>query len=491
MLSPPPRRPASSPFLVLAAALLGLTALLLLASQTSRVVVNTPSERGMFLQSPVVLQWPVGFSDDAPPFSDDTPPLSHDDTPPLTRSEYYGPPPSRDRRSRSGSAIDSSEVCVAKAAVLPPDRAELARSTWEGSNASLLLSLAGALLCPPQRLLVWDCSRCGGLGLSRRPKVMLSDGGSFLALVGVHEALQWVVVAFRGSVDGNLGAWGRNLQCWTEQYRFGGCGAWIHRGWGLGYSKLRGRVWAAAVQALSEHPQYRLVVTGHSAGGEPRRPPPLRDCWAACGGAGACPAFCGQGGACCKQGSDDQDPCPATMPAFDVHTCVATAEAPAPPPPPPPSPPEVNLFFDRPEAAAPLLVTFASPMAGDRQFADLVDAGLDERANVLLRVVNSHDAAVHAPNLLATGLQLSIPCPAGGWRQYAHPGQEVWLPDASTASDPNPLCSSSLPRKSLTWLDHNTYLGVDSGACHDEPWPSATPLDGSRLQSGGGTYSYG
>ena len=63
--------------------------------------------------------------------------------------------------------------------------------------------------------------------------------------------------------------------------------------------------------------------------------------------------------------------------------------------------------------------------------------------------------------------------------------------DASTASDPNPLCSSSLPRKSLTWLDHNTYLGVDSGACHDEPWPSATPLDGSRWQSGGGTYSYG
>jgi len=142
-----------------------------------------------------------------------------------------------------------------------------------------------------------------------------------------------------------------------------------------------------------------------------------------------------------------------------------------------------------------------------------VDAGLDERANVLLRVVNSHDAAVHAPNLLATGLQLSIPCPAGGWRQYAHPGQEVWLPvagdpdpatalfcnssgvfseeDASAASDPNPLCSSSLPRKSLTWLDHNTYLGVDSGACHDEPWPSATPLDGSRWQSGGGTYSYG
>ncbi|EOD29253.1 hypothetical protein EMIHUDRAFT_203830 [Emiliania huxleyi CCMP1516] len=33
--------------------------------------------------------------------------------------------------------------------------------------------------------------------------------------------------------------------------------------------------------------------------------------------------FCGNGSACCKQGSNDPLPCPASMPDFPVHTCVA------------------------------------------------------------------------------------------------------------------------------------------------------------------------
>ena len=51
-------------------------------------------------------------------------------------------------------------------------------------------------------------------------------------------------------------------------------------------------------------------------------PPPPLDCWNECGGVGgACPGFCGDGGACCKNGSDDPSPCPETMPQFDYHTC--------------------------------------------------------------------------------------------------------------------------------------------------------------------------
>ncbi|EOD07859.1 hypothetical protein EMIHUDRAFT_460024 [Emiliania huxleyi CCMP1516] len=55
------------------------------------------------------------------------------------------------------------------------------------------------------------------------------------------------------------------------------------------------------------------------------RPP---SCWAACGRrGGACPQFCGEGGACCKLAwvSDGRDPnaCPAEMAEFRYHTCVA------------------------------------------------------------------------------------------------------------------------------------------------------------------------
>ena len=60
---------------------------------------------------------------------------------------------------------------------------------------------------------------------------------------------------------------------------------------------------------------------------QPPPPPPLpppADCWYPCGHrAGACPSFCGNGSACCKQGSNDPLPCPASMPDFPVHTCVA------------------------------------------------------------------------------------------------------------------------------------------------------------------------
>lgn len=70
------------------------------------------------------------------------------------------------------------------------ERLRLARRVWATVNAPLLLELAAALLCPPQMVVRWTCSRCGGTGLQPDPQVIIADGGSFLALVGINEAEQ-------------------------------------------------------------------------------------------------------------------------------------------------------------------------------------------------------------------------------------------------------------------------------------------------------------
>lgn len=68
--------------------------------------------------------------------------------------------------------------------------------------------------------------------------------------------------------------------------------------------------------------------------------PPPPDCWESCGRrAGACPEFCGAGGACCKDG--EPWPCPESMPALAIHTCIDAAAAAPPPTLPPPSLPSL------------------------------------------------------------------------------------------------------------------------------------------------------
>jgi len=59
-----------------------------------------------------------------------------------------------------------------------------------------------------------------------------------------------------------------------------------------------------------------------------------QDCWAACGGAGLCAAWCGAGNACCKFGrSADPEECQRVSfwPALTYHTCAKLRAPPLPP----------------------------------------------------------------------------------------------------------------------------------------------------------------
>jgi hypothetical protein len=74
---------------------------------------------------------------------------------------------------------------------LTAERRRLARRVWATVRAPLLLKLAAALLCPPPMVIRWTCSRCGETGLEANPQVIVADGGSFLAIVGVNNAEQY------------------------------------------------------------------------------------------------------------------------------------------------------------------------------------------------------------------------------------------------------------------------------------------------------------
>mmetsp|Transcript_29402 Transcript_29402/g.90112 ORF Transcript_29402/g.90112 Transcript_29402/m.90112 type:complete len:264 (+) Transcript_29402:356-1147(+) len=227
------------------------------------------------------------------------------------------------------------------------------------------------------------------------------------------------------------------------------------------------------------HPTYRLVVTGHSAGGA------LASIFIA--------ELATFRGVISNRGSQSGPTSNASRTEGSVSPLDLWSRS------------EIAPLLQRPLAPPPLYITFAAPMAGNHDFAGAIDAGLAAQDNVLLRVVNARDPAVRSPNALVAGGRLHIPCLMGGQDQFSHPGQEIWLPEANNAdmrkalfcnssgsfgdaddateSDPNPMCSSSLAWPTLTWTHHNSYLAINTNACPDTFDASSWEGYATRLQS--------
>src|SRR4051812_36348517 len=76
-----------------------------------------------------------------------------------------------------------------------------------------------------------------------------------------------IVVAFAGS--------GATIRNWLTDFSFlqvpstlPGCkSCWVHSGFSIGWSERRTAVLSAVTSALTSHPSYTLIVTGHSIGG--------------------------------------------------------------------------------------------------------------------------------------------------------------------------------------------------------------------------------
>ena len=165
--------------------------------------------------------------------------------------------------------------------------------------AKLLMQLNAAMLCSVSGVQAWSCGRCDAvapppvnttlLASSCNPGMPsceaywkaaslvgevarfatqappVEDGPELAALLVLPQE-RWVVVAFRGTRDLDLGAWTTNFQTWQDDVAGGSCGERVHHGWGESWVQLRGRVRQGVEALLAEHPTYRLVVTGHSCG---------------------------------------------------------------------------------------------------------------------------------------------------------------------------------------------------------------------------------
>ena len=80
----------------------------------------------------------------------------------------------------------------------------------------------------------------------------VEDGPELAALLVLPQE-RWVVVAFRGTRDLDLGAWTTNFQTWQDDVAGGSCGERVHHGWGESWVQLRGRVRQGVEALLAEH----------------------------------------------------------------------------------------------------------------------------------------------------------------------------------------------------------------------------------------------
>lgn len=87
-----------------------------------------------------------------------------------------------------------------------------------------------------------------------------ADDSGFVA---VDDKNRLIVVAFRGSLS--ISNWKVDLQVWMTSIRWcEGCKA--HTGFWQAWQEIREKIIPLIGRARSEHPDYRVIVTGHSLG---------------------------------------------------------------------------------------------------------------------------------------------------------------------------------------------------------------------------------
>eukprot|EP00039_Didymoeca_costata_P032010 m.36574 g.36574 ORF g.36574 m.36574 type:complete len:259 (+) comp9146_c0_seq1:237-1013(+) len=123
---------------------------------------------------------------------------------------------------------------------------------------------------PPRLLRDWSCSRCKNIDITDvEVAEILAD--KLLAFTGVLHEHKVIVLTIRGTIDGDIVNWLLNFQFWQQPCNFTRAyedkKAKLHHGFYQAYEKLRHGVTQILSDTFEKHPDYRLVLTGHSLGG--------------------------------------------------------------------------------------------------------------------------------------------------------------------------------------------------------------------------------
>lgn len=156
----------------------------------------------------------------------------------------------------------------------PPSPSSSLSPSLSPYSRSLALQLVEHASCvytdSEAELRAWTCRRCGGLTKGFRvTDVVVVEARVLQAYVGVSEALNSVVVAFRGTRQRSFVNWMADLYFLELNLSYPGVdNALVHWGFYASYhnTSLRDRVISAVQSARLENPNLGVAVTGHSLG---------------------------------------------------------------------------------------------------------------------------------------------------------------------------------------------------------------------------------
>jgi hypothetical protein len=292
--------------------------------------------------------------------------------------------------------LPAQHLDLTRAARRPAERAR--RASLDPAAARALAALVAVAYCAPSRLAAWNCSRCappdapGGFTIR---KVVFDPRWDLLAYVGWSDALDAIVVAFRGTDSHSLGNWVENMRTWRTDLApaFPGVPprALVHGGFWTSYaaSGLAGNVTAAVRSLAAERGAQRGGGgAGGGAGGG----------WGAAGGGGGSRRSGSRGGAGGGLHSDDALAAPTVFVAgHSLGGALAQLCA-----------LDLRLSARLPDVR---LTTFGAPRVGNAVFARWLDAA-----------VGPHARFTHARDV--------VPSVPPSWAGFAHAGREVWVVDA-------------------------------------------------------------
>ncbi|KAJ3173815.1 hypothetical protein HK101_011026 [Irineochytrium annulatum] len=161
------------------------------------------------------------------------------------------------------SASSSSSLQRRRANPTPESAAVLAQ-------LKTFTHFAAAAYCNATLLSSWTCNGpCGDATTkgTRSVTVFWDAGTGMQAFAGVNDALQTIVVSFRGSSD--FLNWVNNLNLIKADSPFPSAPSdvKVHSGFLNIYNALRSRVRSTLTNLKAANPSYSLTITGHSLGG--------------------------------------------------------------------------------------------------------------------------------------------------------------------------------------------------------------------------------